>query len=98
MANLLVKSKKKPDAEGLTLSVTPESAGWRYVGFEVYRRAKGEEFSWHVRGRESCLVLLSGKASAAIEGQAPVEIGARKSVFEGPGWSVYLPAATGCTL
>ena len=36
MPNLLVKPHR-PDSEGCVLSVTPESAGWRYVGFGLYR-------------------------------------------------------------
>jgi 5-deoxy-glucuronate isomerase len=97
MANLLVKGRK-PDNDGLALSVTPESAGWKYVGFQVYRRAKGQDLNWKTEGSESCLVVLSGKASAVIEGRPAVEIGGRKNVFEGPGWSVYLPSGTGCQL
>ena len=38
MPNLLVKPHL-PDAEGCVLSLTPERAGWRYVGFEVFRLA-----------------------------------------------------------
>ncbi|HET6621269.1 MAG TPA: 5-deoxy-glucuronate isomerase [Dongiaceae bacterium] len=97
MANLLVKGKK-PGADGLALSVTPESAGWKYVGFQVYRRAAGQELDWKIAGRESCLVLLSGNATASIDGKPPAAIGGRKSVFEGPGWSVYLPADARCVL
>jgi 5-deoxy-glucuronate isomerase len=97
MPNLLVKGKK-PGADGLTLSVTPESAGWKYVGFQVYRRAAGQELDWRIAGKESCLVLLSGKASASIDGKAAVEIGGRTTVFEGPGWSVYLPSDARCVL
>jgi 5-deoxy-glucuronate isomerase len=97
MANLLVKAKK-PGPDGLALSVTPESAGWKYVGFQVYRRAAGQELDWKIAGRESCLVLLSGKTRASIDDKAPVEIGGRKNVFEGPGWSVYLPSDSRCVL
>jgi len=49
MANLLVKAKK-PGPDGLALSVTPESAGWKYVGFQVYRRAAGQELDWKIAG------------------------------------------------
>ena len=51
MANLLVKGRK-PDNDGLALSVTPESAGWKYVGFQVYRRAKGQDLNWKAEGRD----------------------------------------------
>ena len=32
-----------PDAEGRILAITPESAGWKYVGFEVRRLAAGQQ-------------------------------------------------------
>jgi 5-deoxy-glucuronate isomerase len=97
MPNLLVKGKKS-SGDGIALSVTPESAGWKYVGFEVHRRSAGQLLEWRAKDRETCLVLLSGKATATIEGRPPVEIGGRKNVFEGAGWSVYLPAGAGCIL
>ena len=97
MANLLVKAKN-PGPDGLALSVTPETAGWKYVGFQVYRRAAGQELDWKIGGKESCLVLLSGKATASTDGQAPIDIGGRNNVFEGPGWSVYLPSDARCVL
>ena len=42
MSNLLVHPTK-PDAQGRVQSITPQSAGWTYVGFEVYRLAKRKE-------------------------------------------------------
>ena len=38
------------------------SAGWTYVGFEVYRLAAGQALARETGEREVCLVLLSGKA------------------------------------
>ncbi|NQF23210.1 5-deoxy-glucuronate isomerase, partial [Enterobacter hormaechei] len=32
----LLSRWQQPNAEGRTQSVTPESAGWGYVGFEAY--------------------------------------------------------------
>ena len=64
--------------------VTPESAGWEYVGFEVVkldgRLARREE------GRESCVVLLAGRCSLLGLGEA-----ARASVFDGPPTALYVP-------
>ena len=34
-------SIEPPDEDGCVIRVTPESAGWSYVGFEVYRLAAG---------------------------------------------------------
>jgi len=97
MPNLLVK-RKKPDAQGSVLSVTPKSAGWTYVGFEVFQRGNGQDFTWESKDREGCIVLLSGKAQLTLDGKAQGEIGGRKNVFEGPGWSVYVPAGVTCVL
>lgn len=97
MANLLVK-RKKPDAQGSVLSVTPKSAGWTYVGFEVFQRANGQDFAWDSKDREACIVLLSGKARLTLDGKDQGEIGGRRNVFEGPGWSVYVPVGVTCVL
>ena len=60
--NLLVKPHPR-DAAGCVLSVTPESAGWTHVGFEVFNLKPGERLSRTLPDREACLVLLSGRAS-----------------------------------
>ena len=59
MSTLLVKSGP-PDADGRLLAVTPESAGWRYVGFDVYRLAPGARIERSTSDRETCAVVLSG--------------------------------------
>ena len=41
MADLLLKNHA-PDAQGLVHRVTPESAGWGHVGFELYRVKPGQ--------------------------------------------------------
>ena len=41
MPNLLVKPSA-PDKNGRVHAVTPASAGWTYVGFEVYRLDAGK--------------------------------------------------------
>jgi len=35
MSQLLVKAKAVPDADGLVVDISPEAAGWKYVGFQV---------------------------------------------------------------
>ncbi len=61
MSNLLVHSNRAA-ADGVLLSVTPESAGWRYVGFEMRALKKGQSFTRPADKRELCAVALSGKA------------------------------------
>ncbi|GAA3333411.1 hypothetical protein GCM10020331_097350 [Ectobacillus funiculus] len=41
-SNLLVTPEQQGDKEGKVLSITPESAGWKYVGFDVYKLKEGQ--------------------------------------------------------
>jgi 5-deoxy-glucuronate isomerase len=75
------------DGPGELLSVTPERAGWTYVGFEV-RRVAGR-FERVEEARESCVVLLSGRADLSGLGEA-----SRASVFDGPPTAIYVPPRT----
>jgi 5-deoxy-glucuronate isomerase len=77
---------------GRVHAVTPDSAGWDYVGFALYRLAAGEAIEASTEDREVCLVLVSGRAKVWAEGDAFGEIGGRMSPFEGPPWAVYVPA------
>lgn len=71
MADLLVRPHA-PDAAGRILSITPENAGWRYVGFDVYRLAPGGTITGGDGNRECCLVIVSGSADARGQG-GPVD-------------------------
>src|ERR1044072_7963983 len=48
--SLLVHSRP-PATDGTVLEVTPESAGWRYVGFRVVRLAAGKAYTHREAGR-----------------------------------------------
>src|SRR3712207_2809779 len=63
LPDLIVKSNNEPDANGTVVKVTPESAGWEYVGFEVLRLAAGESVERRAEGEEVCLVPASGTCS-----------------------------------
>jgi 5-deoxy-glucuronate isomerase len=91
MTGLRVRSK---DGHGEVVNVTPESAGWTYVGFALERLDAGETFSAETGSREVCLVLISGKAKVTIDGKDFGEIGERLSPFEGPPWAAYAPAGS----
>jgi 5-deoxy-glucuronate isomerase len=81
-----------PDPDGTVIDITPQSAGWRYVGFRVVKLAAGEVHEGREQGREACLVILSGTVTVSAGGKAFAGLGGRKDVFEGPATSVYLPA------
>jgi hypothetical protein len=92
MSKLLVRSHA-PDADGSILEVTPESAGWTHVGFQVVKLAAGETYDGSEPSRETCVVVMSGTAEVSAEGASFGKIGGRASVFEdrAPG-AVYVPA------
>lgn len=92
MSKLIVKPDHHPDQDTKLLFITPESAGWTYVGFEVHRIAAGQSLSCATGEQEVCLVLLSGKANVSTAQCAWQNIGQRMSVFEKiPPYSVYVP-------
>jgi len=89
--SLLVKPDLSPSAAQVH-RITPQSAGWRYVGFEVFDLAAGRTLERCEKGREQCLVLLSGRAAVTVAGQDFGTIGLRRSPFEGKPFAVYVPA------
>jgi 5-deoxy-glucuronate isomerase len=94
--NLLVKPKKNSQE---IVSVTPESAGWRYVSFSAHQLAPGETLSFSDNSNELCVVVLTGIVSAQAEGFDWKEIGGRMSVFENASpYAVYLPPGAKLTV
>jgi 5-deoxy-glucuronate isomerase len=94
MSHLLLHPSA-PDAEGRIHRITPESAGWRYVGFEVFRLSAGQRLAQTVpEGREACLVLVGGRAEIIADGNSLGVLGGRQSPFSESPWSVYLPPQT----
>lgn len=81
-----------PDDDGTLLDITPESAGWTYVGFRVVRLAAGARYNHVEDGREACLVILTGTVSVDAGGEHFGDIGGRETVFDGAATSVYVPA------
>jgi 5-deoxy-glucuronate isomerase len=95
--NLLVHPQPK-SASGLVHRITPDSAGWTYVGFEARDLAKGAHASVESDARESCVVVLRGKLRVFGKSFDSGEIGQRENVFEGLPWSVYLPPGAAYTI
>ncbi|HEV3043655.1 MAG TPA: 5-deoxy-glucuronate isomerase [Roseiarcus sp.] len=89
-SKLLIRPRKS--ANGLVHRVTPKSAGWTYVGFEVRDLKRGGRHAGKTGKMEACIVLLSGKARITAQDFDSSVIGERANVFEGLPWSVYLPA------
>ena len=94
MSDLVVSANEKPDEDGSVVRVTPESAGWKYVGFEVLRLAEGRTVERRADAEEVCLVVLSGYCSVSTPDAGWRGIGERDGVFEGPPHALYLPPET----
>jgi 5-deoxy-glucuronate isomerase len=91
--------KVKPQGtNGRVTHVTPESAGWTYVGFDLHRLKPGETVSASTGTRETCLVFVTGKGTTTANGESLGELGSRMSPFEGKPWSVYLPEGSDWSL
>jgi 5-deoxy-glucuronate isomerase len=89
MAKLLVKPS---GTTGRVLDVTPGSAGWTYVGFALDRLRAGETSQGRDDARETCLVLVSGRAAIQVGDRDFGTLGRRMSPFDGKPTSVYVPA------
>jgi 5-deoxy-glucuronate isomerase len=94
VSDLLVSSNRKPDADGSVLKVTPQSAGWVYVGFEVLKLDAGRTAERRADGKEVCLVPLSGRCAVSADGNEWRDVGERESVFDGAPRALYLPPGT----
>ena len=93
------KLRLRPTAKsGRVTHVTPENAGWTYVGFDLHKLAKGETVTGKDAGRETCLVLISGRARISAEGRDFGLLGERMTPFEGKPSSVYIPAGADWTV
>ena len=65
MSKLLIKPKH---GTGRVTHVTPETAGWTYVGFDLHKLASGGKAEGGLPDREVCLVIVSGKARISVDG------------------------------
>ena len=91
MSKLLIRPQ---GTSGQVVHVTPASAGWTYVGFDLHELAPGATASAETGDREICLVLIAGKARVIAGDLDTGIIGERTSPFAGKPYSVYVPAGS----
>jgi 5-deoxy-glucuronate isomerase len=73
-----------PDPEGRVNAVTPETAGWEYLGCAAWRLEPGQSIAFPSDDQERLVLVLEGRASVAAGEREFGEIGSRASVFDGP--------------
>src|SRR5205814_8260996 len=72
--------------------VTPQSAGWNYVGFEALRLAAGQTVIGSTGKRELCIVVVAGRVAIKSGELSWNDLGGRANPFEDAAPSaVYLP-------
>jgi 5-deoxy-glucuronate isomerase len=91
MSGLLVRGASSPADDRTILNVTPESAGWEHVGFEVLALGAGDTTERACGLRELCLVVISGVVHVASEHGEWLEVGGRSDPWSGLPDAAYLP-------
>ena len=80
-----------PDpATGLVHAITPEDAGWTYVGFAEHRLRSGMGLAVPADQRERVVIVLEGSATVRAGTERWSSLGSRQSVFDGPAPPVLL--------
>lgn len=91
MSKLLLRNHA-PDESGRVHHVTPETAGWTAIGFDLYRLQPGQSVGGATGGREFCLVFVAGRGHATAGALSWNDVGDRMSPFEDKRpYSIYVP-------
>jgi 5-deoxy-glucuronate isomerase len=91
VSELLVRARAQAAQDRSIVSVTPESAGWGHVGFEVLALDSGERARRDPSQREVCIVIIAGSCDVRWEHGEWLDLGAREGPFGGPPDAAYLP-------
>lgn len=86
MAHLVRLNEASPFRQ----DITPESAGWKYLGFQVHAMNAGETFEGESLDRELVMVFLSGSAAVGA-GEQAWEFTGRDTPFQGLPYGLYVP-------
>jgi 5-deoxy-glucuronate isomerase len=96
--NLLVRPIADPGDPDLVQRITPATAGWDYIHFEVRRLEQGRAWSFAVEDFELAFVDLSGRFSVESNRGRWAGIGGRGDVFQGGAHVLYLPRQSELTI
>jgi len=91
VSGLLIRPAAERGEDGEIVRLTPERAGWTYVGFEAFALAAGRALTRSWAERELCVVIVQGRASVRSPHGHWLDVGGRATPFDGPPDAVYLP-------
>jgi 5-deoxy-glucuronate isomerase len=91
VSELLVRASSDPEN---IHEITPESAGWKYVGFCVGHMRPGDvSHSWSTESEELCIVVVGGRCQVRSD-HGTWDLGERLDPFSGRPHAAYLPPGT----
>jgi 5-deoxy-glucuronate isomerase len=93
VTDLLVRPDQQPAGDGTLLTITPESAGWGHVGFEVLSLDVDQTARRSTQARELCVVAVEGRCVVRSD-HGEWQIGGRADPWSGPPGAAYLPPGT----
>lgn len=96
--NMLVRPEVRAEDPTLCLDITPASAGWDFISFQVRRLAAGGTWSFATGENELALVNLTGRYAVASDRGSWTGIGGRANVFTDAAHALYLPRRTRFTV
>jgi 5-deoxy-glucuronate isomerase len=83
-ARRLLRRAAAPGPDGLVCGIDPESAGWDWTTFHVYRLEPGQRVTRAADEMERLILVLEGHAAVRV-GERDLGVqGSRSSVFDGP--------------
>ena len=90
--SLLVHPAQRPADDGTLVTVTPESAGWGYVGFEVARSSTTASWRGAATGSASCcVVVVAGTLPRQLRARRVATSAGAPTRSSGPPDAAYLP-------
>lgn len=95
-ADQLLLHSEPTNGLGTALAITPESAGWVYVGLVIQDLAAGETWSHDSPSDELCIVPLRGEAEIT-SGDDTWTVSRPGTMFDGKPTALYLPVGASFT-
>ena len=84
-------------ADGWSVVLTPEQAGWQYTGLRAATLAPGATISFETGGDEVVILPMAGSFDAVVDRET-FRLAGRASVWAGPTDFVYVPPGSSVSL
>ena len=82
---------KYKETEGYTQVISKNSKNLNYIELGILRLSKEKSFTGKEESKETALIILSGRCTIKCDKYEWKSVGARRSVFVGKAYAVYIP-------